>query len=106
MTAVRIVSAIGAVVLGGAIIVALTTGDLGAEGPAILDLPWGWVSVLDVYTGAAIVAAWIWWRDGVVMGVVWLVLLIVLGHLATALYVAWRSWTSSSVEAVLTGRDG
>ena len=104
MTAARIVSALGAVLLGGAILVALVSGDLVAEGRVIFDIPWGWVSVLDVYTGVAIVATWIWWRDGAAMGAVWLVLLIVLGHLATALYVAWRAWTSASVEELLTGR--
>ena len=105
MTAIRTISAVGAVVLGGAILLALFTGDFGAEGSAILDMPWGVVSVIDVYTGVAIVAAWIWWRDGAAMGFVWLVLLIVLGHMATALYVAWRAWTSESIEALLTG-DG
>ena len=106
MNAIRTISAIGAVVLAGAILFALVTGDFGAEGAVILDMPWGVVSVIDVYTGAAIVAAWIWWRDGVAMGLGWLVLLIVLGHLATAIYVGWRAWSSSSVETLLTGRTG
>lgn len=105
MTPIRLVSVIGTFALGGAILFALVTADFGEEGSVLLDMAWGWVSVLDVYTGAALVAMWIWWRDGVAAGVLWLVLLFVLGHLATALYVGWRAFTSESVPALLVGHD-
>jgi hypothetical protein len=100
---IRFLSAAGFVVLGGAIVVALVTGDFFAEGGVITGMPWGIVSLVDVYTGVVLVAAWIWWRDGARKGIVWIGLLIVLGHAATALYVFLRARTSGSVPQLLTG---
>jgi hypothetical protein len=101
---IQVLAALGFVILGGAIVVALVTGDFSAEGGVITGLPWGVVSIIDVYTGAMLVAAWIWWRDGARAGILWIGLLIVLGHAATALYVFLRSRASRSVPELLTGR--
>lgn len=89
--------------MGTAIIWAAVGGDFSADGATILGLPWGVVSIIDIYAGAALVAAWIWWRDGPRAGIGWVAALVVLGHLATALYVAWRAWSSESVESLLMG---
>lgn len=104
MTVIRVVSTALAVVMSAAIVWAAINGDFSADGELILDLHWGVVSLIDIYVGAALVAAWIWWRDGAGAGVLWLVLLAVLGHLASAAYVAWRAWTTDSVVSLLTGR--
>ncbi len=103
MTVIRLLSTALALVMAAAIVWAAIDGDFSADGEQILGLPWGVVSIIDVYVGAALVATWIWWRDGPSQGLVWLLLLVVLGHLATALYVAWRSWTVESVPSLLAG---
>ncbi|MBT8211931.1 MAG: DUF1475 family protein [Acidimicrobiia bacterium] len=104
MIAIRSLATLLAVVMAVAIGIAIVGGDFSEEGEILLGLQWGVVSLIDVYTGAALVAFWIWWRDGWRTGLAWLVLLVVLGHMATAAYVAWRSWTADSVESLLTGR--
>lgn len=103
MPALRFLSTAAALVMGTAIAVAIVTGDIAAEGSEILALAWGRVSLIDIYVGVVIVAAWIVWRDGAGPGAAWLVALVVLGHLATAVYVAWRSWTCDGVADVLIG---
>lgn len=101
---VRVVATLGVAVLAGVILWASVSGDFGAEGATILDLPWGVVSLVDIYTGALVVWLWITWRDGLLTGLVFLVLLVVLGNLASAGYVAWRAWTSPDVAHLLLGR--
>lgn len=103
MTIVRPLSTVLAVVMGLAIVWAALGGDFSAEGEQILDLRWGVVSIIDLYVGAALVGTWIWWRDGPGAAAAWLILLVVLGHLATASYVAWRAWTVDSIQELLTG---
>ena len=104
MIAVRTLATLLTVVMAVSIGIAFIGGNFTEEGTTLLGLQWGVVSLIDIYTGAALVAFWIWWRDGWRTGLAWLVLLVVLGHLATAAYVAWRSWTADTVEALLTGR--
>lgn len=101
---IRVLSTALAVVMAGGIVWAGARGDFSADGEVILSAHWGVVSLIDIYVGAALVGAWIWWRDGAAPGVVWLLLLVVLGHLASAVYVAWRAWTARSVESLLMGR--
>ncbi len=104
MLAIRIVATVLALVMGTAIIWAAVGGDFSGDGNVILGLRWGVVSIIDIYVGAAVVAIWIWWRDGLRAGVIWVVALVVLGHLATAGYVAWRAWSVDSVQSLLMGR--
>lgn len=101
---VRVVATLAVAVLGGVILWASVAGDFGAEGASILDLPWGVVSLVDIYTGALVVWLWIAWRDGLLSGLAFLVVLVVLGNLASAGYVAWRAWTSPDVPHLLLGR--
>ncbi len=103
MKTIRAVATVGVVIMVVAIAWALATGDLRAEGAVIIGLPWGVVSLVDVYVGVALIVAWIRWRDGNSTALVWLVVLVVLGHLGSAVYVAWRAWTSPDVPTLLLG---
>lgn len=104
MILIRVLSTGLALVLGIVIVWAAVGGDFSGEGGMILGLRWGVVSIVDIYVGAAMVAVWIWWRDGPRLGTLWFVALVVLGHFATAAYVAWRAWSAESVTALLIGR--
>jgi hypothetical protein len=84
-----------AFVLVGACVATMTTaiawgftaGDFRSEGAALMRMPWGVVSVIDVYVGGALVAGWIAYRERSVPRVLpWVLLIVVLGHLATSLY--------------------
>ena len=103
MTAIRTVSALGVAAMTIALILGFTSGDFSGEGGQILDLVWGRVTLVDLYVGVAIIAAFVFWRErSVPISIAWLVAFIVLGHWATALYVLLASMRASSVEELLT----
>lgn len=103
MTAIRTVSALGAAAMTIALIIGFTTGDFSGEGGQILDLIWGRVTLIDLYVGVALIAAFVFWRErSFPISIAWLATFIVLGHLATALYVLLASMRASSVEELLT----
>ncbi|WP_067563394.1 DUF1475 domain-containing protein [Halofilum ochraceum] len=66
-------------------------GDLSAEGPRLLDLPWGRVLLLDVYAGIALFAGWIVWREAPAPAAAWIVALILLGNVVACIYLI-RAW--------------
>lgn len=103
MRTIRTVSTVGVVLMVAVILRGMVAGDLSAEGSELLGMPWGLTSVVDVYVGAALVLAWIRWRDGARRALVWLPVLVVLGHLGSAGYVAWRSWRDPDVPTLLLG---
>lgn len=103
MKTIRSVSTAGVVIMVTAITWAVVTGDFAVEGAEIVGLPWGVVSLIDIYVGVALVVVWIRWRDGNATALGWLVLLVLLGHLGSALYVAWRAWTTPDVPTLLLG---
>jgi hypothetical protein len=81
-----------------------TTGDFWREGAILTSLPWGVISIIDVYTGGALFAGWIAYRErSVPRTALWVALIVVLGHWSTSLYVllalasseggAQRFWT-------------
>lgn len=103
MTAIRTVSALGVAAMTIALIFGFTTGDFSGEGGQILDLIWGRVTLIDLYVGVAIIAAFVFWRErSVPISIAWLAAFIVLGHWATALYVLLASLRTNSVEELLT----
>ena len=99
MRTVRLLGLISTGVMLVSLVVAFATGDFGAEGNQILGLAWGRMSLIDLYVGAALVGGWIAHRERSWPRILaWWLALIVLGHLASAIYVvvAARSsdWTT------------
>lgn len=88
MKAAKILAALGFLVMAGAILYAVIYGDFRQEGQMILSIPWGIVSLVDLYTGFFFFAGWIiyreasWWRSAI-----WVVFLMGLGFMAGAAYV-------------------
>lgn len=70
-----------------AITYGLVKGDFWGEGRVLMRMPWGVISVIDVYTGGALFAGWIAARErSVARTAGWVVAIFVLGNFATALY--------------------
>jgi hypothetical protein len=88
MKIAKTLALLGILAMAGAIVYALIYGDFGQEGGIILSMPWGIVSLVDLYTGFFLFAGWIiyreasWWRS-----IVWIVFLMGLGFFTGALYV-------------------
>ena len=95
MMAAKIVSGIGVVAMTIAIVYGFVVGNFNAEGAQLLSMPWGIVSLVDLYTGFALFAMWIPFREqSLLRSLVWVVLLLVLGFFIGALYTFFALQTS------------
>ena len=85
------VAALMAVVL----IHAFVAGDIAREGSTLLSMPWGIVSLAEVYAGIFLFAGWIVHRErSRAVAVAWIALICIAGNLLAALYVLLALRTS------------
>ena len=64
-----------------------TVGNFSGEGSLLLDMPWGIVSLVDLYVGFILFSGWIIYREKAVLpSILWVMLMMVLGFWAGALY--------------------
>lgn len=104
MIFIRVLSLIGLVSMAGVIATALITGDFFTEGSEIWSLPWGRVSLVDIYVGLAFFAAWIGYREHSMWARLgWWIGLVLLGNFTAALYLTVAAYRSSNPNQLLTG---
>jgi len=84
----KIVAVLGLVAMTAVLIYGFTIGDFSAEGAVLIRMPWGIVSLVDLYTGFVLFSCWIFFREkSLPRAALWTVAVMVLGHFATSLYV-------------------
>lgn len=87
MRTAKIVSLLGVIAMTAVLVYGFTIGDFGGEGSQLLSMPWGIVSLVDLYTGFILFSGWIIYReDSLVIAVVWTVAMLTLGFFAGSLY--------------------
>jgi hypothetical protein len=102
---IRIIAALGVAVMTIALFFGFTSGDFTGEGGQILDLIWGRITLIDLYVGIALFGAFVAWRERkTVVAAAWIAAFIVLGNLATALYILRAALRADSIDAML-GRE-
>jgi hypothetical protein len=95
MKFLKVVSLTGLLAMTAIIAYAFIYGNFNLEGSQILAMPWGIVSLVDLYVGFLIFSAWIvyrekiWWR-----AVIWVILMLTLGFWTGSLYVFITTFTS------------
>jgi hypothetical protein len=77
------------IVMTGVLVFGFTQGDFWAEGGILTDMPWGIVSLFDVYVGFLLFCAWIWYREPRFWVKALLTLAILLGGNAVSALYAW-----------------
>ena len=78
----------GFIVMTGTIFYAISTGDLSVEGPALLEMSWGLVSLVDIYLGLILFSSWVLWREQFSLnGLAWVFFINTLGNMVSCLYV-------------------
>lgn len=84
----KIYSFIGFLVMMGMLIYGFTIGNFTQEGKILLGMPWGQISLVDIYIEFIIVCCWIVYRENnVAKSLIWVVLVLTLGSMISCLYV-------------------
>jgi hypothetical protein len=81
------VALIGLVAMTAVLMYGFSAGNFSVEGARLMAMPWGIVSLMDLYVGFALFSCWIVFRENSWLpSIVWVVLMMVLGFWAGALY--------------------
>jgi hypothetical protein len=87
MRLAMLVSGLGTAAMAAVLIYGFTVGDFAAEGSQLFSMPWGIVSLVDLYVGFALFSGWIIYREASpVRTVAWIVAVMVLGFFAASVY--------------------
>jgi hypothetical protein len=87
MKIAKAVALLGVLAMTGILIYAFTTGNFAQEGRTLLSMPWGIVSLVDLYVGFVLFSGWIVYREkSLARSIVWIVLMMVLGFFTASLY--------------------
>jgi hypothetical protein len=87
MKIAKLVSLVGLLAMTGILVYAFSRGDFFAEGSKLLAMPWGIVSLVDLYVGFSIFSCWIAFREKTILpSTIWIILMMTMGFWAGALY--------------------
>ncbi|MGB7859532.1 MAG: DUF1475 family protein [Acidimicrobiia bacterium] len=104
VTVIRSLALVSLGVMAGAIAMAMSTGSISNEGSAIWALPWGRVTLIDLYIGLAFFGAWVAFRErSIIRTIAWWVSLLLLGNLAAAVYLVVASFGSANSRELIAG---
>ncbi|MBN2119281.1 MAG: DUF1475 family protein [Anaerolineales bacterium] len=83
----KIISLLGLLAMTAVLIYGFTVGDFFVEGSQLMSMPWGIVSLVDLYTGFILFSAWIIYRErSLPVAILWTVAMMTLGFFAGSLY--------------------
>lgn len=87
MKTAKIISVLGILAMTVVLIYGFTVGDFFGEGSKLASMPWGIVSLVDLYTGFTLFSAWIIYREkSLPVAILWTVAMMILGFFAGSLY--------------------
>jgi hypothetical protein len=87
MKTAKVLSLLGLLAMTGVLVYGVSAGDFAGEGRQLLAMPWGIVSLVDLYVGFTLFSAWIVYRErSFIRSLVWVVLMMTLGFFAASLY--------------------
>jgi hypothetical protein len=87
MKGAYILSVLCLLAMTAALLNAFIAGDFASEGSALVQMPWGVLSLVDLYAGFLLFSGWIVYREASLgRALVWVVLMMVLGFFTASLY--------------------
>ena len=87
MRIAKLIAFLGLLAMTAVLVYGFVAGDFAEEGKQLLSMPWGIVSLVDLYVGFVLFSGWIIYREkSVLRSVVWVVLMMILGFWAGSLY--------------------
>lgn len=87
MRIAKFIALIGVLAMGTVLVYAFANASITENGRQLFALPWGIVSLVDLYVGFSLFSIWIVYREpSIWRSVIWVVLVMVLGFFAASLY--------------------
>ena len=87
MKTAKTLSFLGILAMTAVLIYGFTIGDFAGEGSQLISMPWGIVSLVDLYTGFILFSLWIFYREEkLYIAILWTIAMMTLGFFAGALY--------------------
>jgi hypothetical protein len=87
MKIAKVIAVLGLLAMTAVLVYGFTIGDFSAEGARLLAMPWGIVSLVDLYVGFVLFCGWIVYRGGWgIRSILWIILMMVLGFWTASLY--------------------
>jgi hypothetical protein len=87
MKIAKVISFLGILAMTGIILYAFIVGNFNEEGSKLLSMPWGIVSMVDLYTGFILFSCWIVYREkSLAKSILWVILMMGLGFFTASLY--------------------
>ena len=87
MKIAKIISILGILAMTAVLIYGFTIGDFAGEGSQLLSMPWGIVSLVDLYVGFTLFSMWIIYREkSLPVAILWTIAMMTLGFFAGSLY--------------------
>jgi hypothetical protein len=87
MRIAKIISILGVLAMSAVLIYGFTIGDFFSEGRQLAAMPWGIVSLIDLYTGFTLFSGWIIYREkSLATAILWTIAMMTLGFFAGSLY--------------------
>ena len=87
MKLAKVVAWLATIIMGLTLLYGFTQGDLSAEGGIITSIPWGIVSLIDVYVGFTLFSGWMVFRErSLALAIAWVILIMVLGSFIAGVY--------------------
>jgi hypothetical protein len=87
MRIAKIISLLGVAAMTAVLVYGFTAGDFFGEGSQLTAMPWGIVSLVDLYTGFILFSGWIIYRErSLPVAILWTIAMMTLGFFAGSLY--------------------
>jgi len=87
MKLAKLISILGMLAMTAVLFYGFTIGNFLAEGSKLITMPWGIVSLVDLYTGFTLFSMWIIYREkSLPVAILWTIAMMTLGFFAGSLY--------------------
>lgn len=87
MKIAKFIALAGLLAMTAVLIYGFTVGDFLSEGAQLIRMPWGIVSLVDLYVGFILFSAWIVYRERKLLpATLWVIVMMIMGFWAGALY--------------------
>lgn len=87
MRIAKFIALAGLLAMTAVLVYGFTVGDFLSEGAQLISMPWGIVSLVDLYVGFLLFSGWIIYREGThLKSIIWVIAMMILGFWAGALY--------------------